>query len=135
MQSALERLDGVSKVVMTFEQGLFEVTAKESSKISWGDIKKAVGQYKLDKVEIAVTGEAARDDKGLWLSARGSGTKYLVVNRPKKDDKDTPEDITGKIDGLLKDGKKLVKLSGELVMKDDKGTVRAWGVEVVEARK
>lgn len=134
MQKALERLDGVSKVVMTYEEGLFQVTAKESSKIKFADLKGAVGSYTLEKIEITLAGEVTKDDKGLWLAARGSGSKYLLANRPKKDDADKPEDVVAKIEGLLKDGKTLVKVGGGLVEKDEKTTIQLTSAEFVEKK-
>jgi hypothetical protein len=110
------------------------VTAKESSKIKFADLKGAVGSYKLEKIEVALTGEVSKEDKGLWLAARGSGTKYLLANRPKKDDADKPEDVVAKVEGLLKDGKKLVKVGGGLVEKDEKVTIQLASAEVVEKK-
>jgi len=129
---ALEGLEGVSKVDMTFAEGLFVVTAKESSKVTYADLKKCVGSFKLERIEISVTGELSKDDKGLWLVARGSGTKYAVANRAKKDDKDQPEDLVAKLEGWLKEGKSLATVGGVLVGEKDVFTVQAASAASVE---
>lgn len=134
MLKALEALEGVSKVEMTFADGLFVVTAKEASKITYADLKKCVGSYKLERIEISVIGELSKDDKGLWLTARGSGTKYAVANRAKKDDKDQPEDLVAKLEGWLKDGKKLASVDGALVSEKDVVTVQAASATAVEKK-
>ena len=73
--------------------GVYSVTLPEKTKFDAAAVKKAVGNFTLDRVDLKIAGEVARDDKGLWLTAP-SGTKLLLANRPKKDDKDQPPDAT-----------------------------------------
>jgi hypothetical protein len=120
---------------MEFDEGLFTVTFKESAKVKPADIKKAVGRFELKRIELSIVGELSKDEKGLWLVARGSGTKYALANRPKKSDDDKPEDVLGKLEQFLKDGRKTVKVAGEATQKEDASSIALASAEVVEKKK
>ena len=97
-------------------------------------MKKAVGNFKLDAVEVKITGDVTRDDKGLWLTAK-SGTKLLLANRPKKDEQDKPPDIVADIDKAMKEGKTTFAVAG--AVKEDKAgpTVLLESATAVEKKK
>ena len=90
-------------------------------------MKKAVGSFSLDRIDLNITGDVTRDDKGLWLTAP-SGTKLQLANRPKKDDKDKPPDIVAEIDKAMKEGKTTFKVAGAV----DSTTVHLESAEAVK---
>jgi len=87
----------VEQVSFKNDTGVYAVTLPETSKFDPAALKKAVGSFKLERVDLKIAGEVSKDDKGVWLTAP-SGTKLLLANRPKKDDKDAPPDILAKIE-------------------------------------
>ncbi len=114
--------------------GVYAVTLPEKAKFDPAAVKKAVGSFKLDNVELKITGDVSRDDKGLWLTAP-SGTKLLLANRPKKDDKDKPPDVVAKIDEAMKAGKTTFSVSGAVKEDRDASTVHLESAEAVEKKK
>lgn len=117
--------------------GVYSVTLPQVHKFDTAAVSKAVGKFKLERVDLRIAGEVARDDKGLWLTTK-SGVKLLLANRPKKDDKDSPPDIVAKIDEGLKAGKTTFEVSGEAkAPKDPKEatTVQLETAAVVEKKK
>jgi hypothetical protein len=114
--------------------GVYSVTLPEKTKFDAAAVKKAVGNFTLDRVDLKIAGEVARDDKGLWLTAP-SGTKLLLANRPKKDDKDQPPDVVAKIDEALKAGKTTFAIAGAVKEEKDSSTVHLESAEAVEKKK
>ncbi|HEY3225393.1 MAG TPA: hypothetical protein VGK61_00195, partial [Planctomycetota bacterium] len=102
--------------------GVYAVTLPETSKFDPAAVKKAVGSFKLERVDLKIAGEVAKDDKGLWLTAP-SGTKLLLANRPKKDEKDAPPDILAKIEEGMKAGKTTFSVAGSVKEDKDSTTV------------
>lgn len=93
-----------------------------------------MGSFKLGRIELKIAGEVSKDDKGVWLTAP-SGTKLLLANRPKKDDKDTPPDILAKIEEGLKAGKTTFSVAGAVEAGKDTTTVHLESAEAVEKEK
>lgn len=114
--------------------GVYAVTLPDTSKFDPAAVKKAVGRFTLDRVELKIEGEVSKDDKGVWLTA-ASGTKLLLANRPKKDEKDTPPDVLAKIDEAMKAGKTAFAISGEVKAGEDAATVHLDSASVVEKKK
>ena len=114
--------------------GVYAVTFPEKAKFSPAAVKKAVGSFTLDRVDLKITGEVARDDMGLWLTS-ASGTKLLLANRPKKDEKDKPTDVVAKIEEALKAGKTTFAISGAVKEEKDSSTVHLESAEAVEKKK
>jgi hypothetical protein len=114
--------------------GVYSVTLPEKTKFDAAAVKKAVGNFTLDRVDLKIAGEVARDDKGLWLTAP-SGTKLLLANRPKKDDKDQPPDVVAKIDEALKAGKTTFAIAGAVKEEKDSSTVHLESADAVEKKK
>ena len=113
---------------------VYSVTLPESAKFAPAAVKKAVGRFTLDRVDLTIEGDVAKDDKGVWLTAP-SGTKLLLANRPKKDEKDTPPDVVAKIEEAMKAGKTAFTVSGEVKDGKDAATVHLDSAAVVEKKK
>lgn len=114
--------------------GVYAVTLPETSKFDPAAVKKAVGSFKLERVDLKIAGEVAKDDKGLWLTAP-SGTKLLLANRPKKDEKDAPPDILAKIEEGMKAGKTTFSVAGSVKEDKDSTTVQLDSAEAVEKKE
>jgi hypothetical protein len=93
-------------------------------------VKKAVGEFKLDRIDLKIAGDVTRDDKGLWLTAP-SGTRLQLANRPKKDDKDKPPDVVAEIDKAMKEGKTTFKVAGVA----DSTTLHLESAQAVEKKE
>jgi hypothetical protein len=114
--------------------GVYAVTLPEKVKFDPAAVKKAVGTFTLDKVELKIAGTVSRDDKGLWLTAT-SGTKLLLANRPKKDDKDTPPDVVAQIVKAMAEGKTTFSVSVAVKEGKDPVTVQLDSAELVKEEK
>ena len=134
----LAGLDGSAKVEqVSFKKptGVYAVTLPEKVKFEFAGVKKAVGAFTLDRVELKITGDVTRDDKGLWLTAT-SGSKFLLANRPKsKDDQQDPPDVLAGIDKAMKEGKTTFAVSGAVKEGKDASTVLLESAEAVERKK
>jgi len=124
----------VEEVSFKDSTGVYAVTLPETAKFDSAAVKKAVGRFTLDRVELKIGGEVSKDDKGLWLTAP-SGTKLLLANRPKKDDKDSPPDVIAKIEEAMKAGKTAFAVSGEVKDGTDTATIQLDSATVVEKKK
>ena len=93
-----------------------------------------MGTFTLDRIDLKITGDVSRDDKGLWLTAP-SGTKLLLANRPKKDDKDAPPDVVAEIEKAMKEGKTTFSVSGAVKEAKDASTVHLDSASAVEKKK
>jgi len=92
--------------------GVYAVTLPESAKFSYERISGVVPRrYVIEKLEAQFEGEVSKDDKGLWLTAP-SGTRVLLANRPKKDEKDAPPDLVKAIEEGLKAGRTTLRVEG-----------------------
>ena len=116
------------------DTGVYAVTLPETSKFDSAAVKKAVGSFKLERVDLKIAGEVSKDDKGVWLTAP-SGTKLLLANRPKKDDKDAPPDILAKIEEGLKAGKSTFSVAGTVKEGKDSATVQLESADTVEKKE
>ena len=114
--------------------GVYSVTLPEKAKFEPAAVKKAVGKFTLDRVELKITGDASKDDKGLWLIAP-SGTKLLLANRPKRDDKDQPPDVVAEIEKAMKEGKTTFAVAGAVKEEKDSATVQLESASAVEKKK
>ena len=115
--------------------GVYAVTLPDKAKFEPAAVKKAVGPFTLERVELKITGSVTRDEKGLWLTAT-SGTKLLLANRPKsKDDKEDPPDVVSGIDKAMKEGKTTFAVSGAVKEGKDASTVLLESAEPVELKK
>lgn len=115
--------------------GVYSVTLPQKTKFDPAAVKKAVGSFTLDRVELKIAGDVAKDDKGLWLTAP-SGTKLLLANRPKKkDEKENPPDVVAAIEKALAEGKTTFSVSGAVVEGKDASTVHLDSAEPVEKKK
>jgi hypothetical protein len=124
----------VEQVSFKNTTGVYAVTLPETSKFDPAAVKKAVGSFKLERVDLKIAGEVAKDDKGLWLTAP-SGTKLLLANRPKKDEKDAPPDILAKIEEGMKAGKTTFSVAGSVKEDKDSTTVQLDSAEAVEKKE
>ena len=114
--------------------GVYSVTLPEKAKFESAAVKKAVGKFTLDRVELKITGDVSKDDKGLWLTAP-SGTKLLLANRPKKDDKDQPPDVVAEIEKAMKEGKTTFAVAGAVKEEKDSATVQLESANAIEKKK
>jgi len=121
------------------KNGDFEVTFKEAARIVPSKIAEALPKkFSLATVALTARGELvfheSGDDAGFWFVAK-SGQKYLLANRPKKDEKDEPADIVGALRKDLEAGKSQAKVEGAIVEADGKVTIQLEKGEAVEAQK
>ena len=114
--------------------GVYSVTLPEKAKFEPASVKKAVGKFTLDRVDLKITGDVSKDDKGLWLTAP-SGTKLLLANRPKKDDKDQPPDVVAEIEKAMKEGKTTFAVAGAVKEEKDSATVQLESANAIEKKK
>jgi protein tyrosine phosphatase (PTP) superfamily phosphohydrolase (DUF442 family) len=124
----------VAQVSFKNNVGVYSVTLPEKAKFEPAAVKKAVGTFTLDSVELKITGDVSKDDKGLWLTAP-SGTKLLLANRPKKDDKDQPPDVVAEIEKAIKEGKTTFAVAGAVKEEKDAATVQLESASAVEKKK
>lgn len=115
-------------------KGVFSVSLPEAHKFDPAAVKKAVGRFTLDRVDLKVAGDVAKDEKGVWLTSK-SGVKLLLANRPKKDEKDTPPDVLAKIEEALKNGSTTFTVAGEVVAAKDSTTLRLDSADPVAKEK
>ena len=114
--------------------GVYSVTLPESAKFEPAAVKKAVGKFTLDRIDLKIKGDVSKNDKGVWLTSP-SGVKLLLTNRPKKDEKDTPPDVIAKIEEALKAGKTTFAVSGQVRESKESASVELESAEVVEKKK
>jgi len=124
----------VAEVSFKNNVGVYSVTLPEKSKFEPAAVKKAVGKFTLDRVELTITGDVSKDDKGLWLTAP-SGTKLLLANRPKRDDKDQPPDVVAEIEKAMKEGKTTFAVAGAVKEEKDSATVQLESANAIEKKK
>ena len=116
------------------DTGVYSVTLPDTSKFDAAAVKKAIGSFKLERVDLTIGGEVSKDDKGVWLTAP-SGTKLLLANRPKKDEKDAPPDVLAKIEEGLKAGRTTFSVAGSVKEGKDSTTVHLDSAEAVEKKE
>ena len=114
--------------------GVYSVTFPEKAKFEPAAVKKAVGKFTLDRIDVKIKGDVTKDDKGVWLTST-SGMKFLLANRPKKDDKDKPPDVLAQIEEGLKGGKTTFAISGQVRESKDNPSVELQSAEVVEKKE
>jgi hypothetical protein len=124
----------VEQISFRDNTGVYSVTLPESYKFDPAKVKKAVGRFTLERIDLRITGDVAKDDKGVWLTAR-SGVKFLLSNRPKKDEKDSPPDILAKIAEGMKAGKTTFAVTGALRETKDAMILDLDVADVVEKEK
>lgn len=112
---------------------MYEVSIAEKAKLDVDAVKKAVGRFKLEKVEAVLVGDVSKDDEGTCLKARGSGAKFMLANRPKKDDGDTP-DVLGQIEAKMKEGKSSFQVTGVVIAEKGVQTIHLESAEAVEKK-
>ena len=115
-------------------KGVYAVSLPEGYKFDPAAVKKAVGRFTLERTDLKVAGSVAKDDKGVWLTSK-SGVKFLLANREKKNDHDTPPDVLAKIEEGIKNGTTTFAISGEVIATKDSTTVRLDSAEVVVKEK
>lgn len=124
----LASVQGAKDVKMEdFDKGLFTLALDPKAKLESDTFKKALGEYKVKKVEATVTGTISLKDKDLVLTT-ASGAKFGLnladccadekkdaakKDEAKKDCDACPVALKAKVDALAKDGKN-VKVSGTL---------------------
>ena len=123
----------MSQVSFKNNVGVYAVTLPDKAKYESAAVKKAVGKFTLDRVDLKITGDVSRDDKGLWLTAP-SGTKLLLANRPKKDDQDKPPDVVAEIEKGMKEGKTTFDVAGAVKDEKDVSTVLLESSTAVEKK-
>ena len=115
--------------------GTYPVTLPESAKFEYTMLEKAIHRrYVIERVQIRIEGEITRDDRGVWLTT-GGGSRLLLKNRPKKDDKDTPPDVLAKVVEALKAGRTFWRVEGDATVSKDATVVRLESAEAVEKKK
>jgi hypothetical protein len=114
--------------------GVYSVTLPESVKFDPAAVKKAVGRFKLERTDLKIAGEVAQDDKGVWLTSK-AGAKFQLVNRPKKDEKDAPPDVVGKISEGLKTGSTTFSVAGQVKESKETLAVELDSAEAVQKDK
>ena len=92
-----------------------------------------MGRFKLERVDLKTEGEVSRNEKGLVLTTK-SGAKFQLVNRPKKDDKDSPPDVFAKIVEGLRAGKTTFAITGEVKSDKDAPTIHLESASVIEKK-
>jgi len=97
-----------------WERWRFEVSA--DSKLDIGLFPRVFGDMKVGKMELAIQGEAVVDMKTkiIMLTSFGEKVKVKLMNRPKKDVNDVPENQVAKILEEITGGKKHFSVSGEV---------------------
>jgi hypothetical protein len=103
-------------------KGVYSVTIDEAKGVTYAAVSDAIGSFTLDQIEIVLIGDAEKTDKGMMLTARGSKSKFSLVNREKKKDEKEAPKVVEKIEELLKDGK-TIKVTGWLKADKDKNQV------------
>jgi hypothetical protein len=124
----------VEQVSFRGETGVYSITLPEAYKFDPAKVKQAVGRFKLDRIDLRIPGEVAKDDKGVWLTSR-SGVKFLLSNRPKKDEKDAPPDILAKVAEGMKAGKTTFAVTGVLRETKDAMVLDLDAADVVDKDK
>jgi len=125
----------VEQVSFKKNTGVYAVTLPEKAKFDPAAVKKAVGTFTLDRVELKITGDVTKDDKGLWLTAP-SGTKLLLANRPKgRDEKEEPPNVVAQIEKAMAEGKATFDVSGAVKADKESSTVQLDSAEAVEKKK
>ena len=115
-------------------KAVYAVQIKEASKVTVARLVTAVEGFTLERAEIAIVGDVTKDDKGYWLTARGSGAKFSLVNREKKEEEEKAPDVTAAIDKIIADGGKTIRVKGELTEKEkvENNIVKLESTEIVK---
>jgi len=105
-----------------FDAGLFTMALDAKAPVDIDAFKKALGEYKVKKIELTVSGTMARVKEDVVLTT-AAGPKFVLscVNGcaddkapAKKDAPTVVAPIAAKIDALLKENKTSVKVTGQL---------------------
>lgn len=119
----LSAVTGAKEVKLAdFDAGLFTVAFDSKAALDQDAFKKNLGEYKVKKIELTVTGTMAKGKEDIVLTT-AAGPKYVLstVNGcsddkapAKKDAPTVVAPIAAKIEALLKEGKTTVKVTGQL---------------------
>jgi len=133
----LEGLDGVKKAESgTYDAGVgtFVATVDEKRAVTFDQVKGS-NKFTLDWAELTIAGDVEKGDAGLTLKARGSGAKYTLRNRAKKEGEKDPPDVVAQIETLLKDGR-LMRVKGRLTKEEKTGEVLSLeSAEAIKGKK
>jgi len=115
--------------------GTYPVELPESAKFDYARLESSIHRrYVIERVEIQIEGVVSKDDKGVWLTT-AAGSRILLKNRPKKDEKDAPPDVLAKIEESLKAGRTSFRIEGDATMNKDTTIVRLAAAQAVEKEK
>lgn len=101
----MERID----VELRNLQFTFAAEFDEKAPLRMETLRKALTRYSLVRADLDIAGEISRDDRGLWLTARTNGARFLLTGPAGDADAPPPG-----LDELLKAGRTKVRLGGEL---------------------
>ena len=90
----------------------------------------------LRRYDIEIEGTVTIDaQKMYWVNHAASGTKMKMANRPKlPKDKADPPNVRAKIEAAVKEGKKLFRVSGEII-RNPTNVILLESAEPVEEEK
>jgi hypothetical protein len=112
--------------------GTYPVTLPESVKFEYIQLEKSINRrYVIERVEIQVVGWVSKDDKGMWLKTPAD-CRYLLKNRPKKNDKDAPPDVIAKLEEALKGGRTSFRIEGDASINKETTVIRLASAEPVD---
>jgi hypothetical protein len=142
----LSGLQGAKDVKLTdFEAGLFTMSFDAKAELKPAAFQKALGEYKVKKIELTLSGTIARVKEDIILTTV-AGSKYPLVCKEgcteekadaKKDAPKTPtvvDPIMARIESLLKENKTSVKVTGAL-SECCEVTIAVSAIDPVEAKK
>jgi len=107
-------------------------------KFDQAKFNKLYGEMKIGKIELSVRGEAAVDMKAktVSLTAFGEKIKLKLLNRPKQDFNDVPENQLAKLVEVIKEGKNYFEVRGEIVSSGEVWSILLDGFSAIpEPRK
>lgn len=108
------------------------MTIPENVKFEYAQLEKAIHRrYVIERVEIQVVGWIAKDEQGMWLKTP-AGSRYLLKNRPKKNEKDTPPDVIAKLEEALKGERACFRIEGDASISKETTVIRLASAEPVD---
>lgn len=138
MKSGLEELPGAKSVKQTGfrnKKMTFTIVMDAEKPLTVEAVLDAAGFYGVEKLELKITGSVEKTEKGLVFTARGSGLKYELKNRAKKEGEKEAPNIAARIEEQLKAGKKTFLLSGEAKTEKKAQVLLLESAEPVEEKK
>jgi hypothetical protein len=118
LKEALLGLDKAAKVTSHRQKegsglGVYTLSLPRSAKFEYIALEKAIPRrYIVERVDVKLAGEVAKDEKGFWITAP-AGNRWMLRNRRKKDENDVPPDVIGKIEEQFKKGVTYFRIAGE----------------------